>query len=79
VTYLYYPHAPLLLKAARRSGGGYSWKGYGRKGVLEQEEVERLTNNLSLLILTDKEGAALLPRMTDITADRVRTNQRLVG
>lgn len=79
MAYLYYPHAPILLRATKKSNGDYYWRGYGRHGHVTKDEVVQGMRNCTLLVLTDTEGKAMADRIPDITADRVRTNLRQVS
>lgn len=85
--YLYYPHAPILLRVVRHNkrasrvlgaDGGYRWKGGGREGHLTNTDAEALVRLGILMILSDEEAAELQPRLPDLAQARIDDNLNTV-
>src|ERR1044072_382787 len=86
--YLYYPHAPILLRVVKHTqranrvlspDGGYRWEGSGRQGHLTNTEAEALIRDGRLLVLSDEGAADIKERLPDIAAAIMRANQNSVS
>jgi hypothetical protein len=81
--YLYYPHAPILLrivrhvKRSKRVEGGYRWEQSGRQGYLGNDEADAALRRNHLMIVSDDEAKDLMERLPDMVAARLRYSQNL--
>lgn len=78
--YLYYPHAPILLRVVKHAkrtkqvlsqGGGYRWAAHGREGYLTNDEADKAIRLALLIVVTDEEASDLKARMPDLLAARL--------
>lgn len=81
--YLYYPHAPILLRVVKHvkgtkqvlsKGGGYRWAASGREGYLSNDEANAAIRQGRLIVVTDAEAEDLKRRMSDLVAARMATS-----
>jgi hypothetical protein len=77
-SYLYYPHAPILLRVVRHVGrtakadGGYRWKGKAnREGYLSNTEAEMDIKHGWLIIVDADEAKRIVERLPDLIKSRM--------